>query len=204
MDWSLLSTSRLLHIDSIVPVLYPDSIASLETGLAAAKDAGCRICVCMDDTIEACSDDARQRVFSIAEQADVIIATRAAAECISEGTDTLEGLSVVLKNRFRSSVAAVVEGSLPTPRAGVWQGIALEDTVYRDRSYDLEVIDSAGAFSAFAGGFLYGYLEEGVDAGLRYGNAAAALAHSVPGNLPWITAEEITSQFSGAGSKLQR
>ncbi|SVD29526.1 uncharacterized protein METZ01_LOCUS382380 [marine metagenome] len=116
----------------------------------------------------------------------------------------MEDQAVFMKEKFGSSVVAVAEGRLPSARVGTWQGVAAENQLFHDRSYDLEVIDAAGAFSAFAGGFLYGYLTEGADIGLRYGNAAAALSHSVPGNLLWITKEEISAQFSGTAAKLRR
>ncbi len=204
LDWSPLRASRLLHIDSAVPILYPDSIASLEAGISEARDAGCKVSVCVDDAFTVCSEDMRKSVMSIAREADIVIITSASAECISDGANALEDQAVFLKEKFGSSVVAVAEGRLPSARVGTWQGVAAENQLFHDRSYDLEVIDAAGAFSAFAGGFLYGYLTEGAGIGLRYGNAAAALSHSVPGNLLWITKEEISAQFSGTAAKLQR
>jgi len=204
LDWSALRASRLLHIDSAVPIRYPDSMASLEAGFSEAHDAGCQVCVCVDDTFTVCTEDERKRVMSIAREADIVIITSASAECISDGANVLKDQAAFLKEKFLGSVVAVGEGRLVSPRVGTWQGVAVEDQLFHDRPYDLEVIDAAGAFGAFAGGFLYGYLTEGAAIGLRYGNAAAALSHSVPGNLLWITEEEITAQFSGTGAKLQR
>ncbi|MDP6054179.1 MAG: sugar kinase, partial [Candidatus Latescibacteria bacterium] len=68
----------------------------------------------------------------------------------------------------------------------------------------MEVIDAGGTLSAFTAGFLYGKLTGTPEIALKYGNAAAALAHSIPGHISWLTKQDLQSQIEGEGTKLQR
>jgi 2-dehydro-3-deoxygluconokinase len=55
-----------------------------------------------------------------------------------------------------------------------------------------------GGGDAFSAGFLCGWLEgKGIDASLRWGNAAALLKYSVPGDLPWFTRAEVERLAAG-------
>lgn len=59
-----------------------------------------------------------------------------------------------------------------------------------------------GGGDAFSAGFLYGWLQ-GWDlrTNLRWGNAAAALKYSIPGDLPWIHRDEIAGVLAATGNR---
>jgi 2-dehydro-3-deoxygluconokinase len=82
-----------------------------------------------------------------------------------------------------------------------WTAIALADgKIYEDQKYEVEVVDRVGSGDAFAAGFLYGYLTgKGIEASLKYGNAAALLKHSCPGDLAWFTLEEVEKLMLSKG-----
>ena len=72
--------------------------------------------------------------------------------------------------------------------------------IYEDQKYEVEVVDRVGSGDAFAGGFLYGYLNgKGIETSLKYGNAAAVLKHSCPGDLAWFTLAEVENLITGKG-----
>lgn len=59
-----------------------------------------------------------------------------------------------------------------------------------------------------SGGFLYAFLRYNGDLkkALKYGNASAAMKHSIPGDLNWVTLEEIEDLIirgSGKGMELR-
>lgn len=60
-------------------------------------------------------------------------------------------------------------------------------------------MDRVGAGDFFTAGFLYGYLTGDVEKGLKYGNALAALKHSIPGDLSWSTLEEVEALLRAGG-----
>lgn len=59
-----------------------------------------------------------------------------------------------------------------------------------------------GGGDAFSAGFVYGWLQ-GWDlrTNLRWGNAAAALKYSIPGDLPWIHRDEIAGVLAATGDR---
>jgi 2-dehydro-3-deoxygluconokinase len=70
---------------------------------------------------------------------------------------------------------------------------------YSDITYELEIVDRIGAGDSFTAGFLYGYLTGDAEKGVRYGNALAALKHSIPGDLNWSTLQEVEGLLKAQG-----
>jgi len=65
-------------------------------------------------------------------------------------------------------------------------------------------VDRLGAGDSFSAGFIYGYITGDVEKGLKYGNALAALKHSIPGDINWSTLQEVENQIEGAGLRISR
>jgi 2-dehydro-3-deoxygluconokinase len=87
-----------------------------------------------------------------------------------------------------------------------WTAIAYQDgKIYKDKKYEVEIVDRVGAGDSFTAGFLYGWMKgKDVEMGVRYGNAFAALKHTVPGDFNWTTLEEVETQLKGAGLRISR
>ena len=87
-----------------------------------------------------------------------------------------------------------------------WTAIAYQDgKIFRDREYEVEIVDRVGAGDSFTAGFLYGWLKDkDIEKGLRYGNAFAALKHTLPGDFNWSTIEEVEALLRGAGLRISR
>jgi 2-dehydro-3-deoxygluconokinase len=83
--------------------------------------------------------------------------------------------------------------------------VAMADRVYRGpRFRHVTVVDPVGAGDAFAGGFLCGYLEAGVQRGLEIGSAVGALHCTIVGDFAYVTRGEV-EEFLGAGDdEIQR
>jgi 2-dehydro-3-deoxygluconokinase len=76
--------------------------------------------------------------------------------------------------------------------------------VYESAWYEVEIVDRLGAGDALAAGLLHGLLDDDLKKGLDYGAALGALKHTVPGDLPWITKEEVESAMQGQGLRIRR
>ena len=63
-----------------------------------------------------------------------------------------------------------------------------------------------GAGDAYSAGFLYGYLTGDGDLAraIAYGDALAALKHTVPGDFPVFTLAEVEAHLAGRGTGLIR
>jgi 2-dehydro-3-deoxygluconokinase len=87
-----------------------------------------------------------------------------------------------------------------------WTAIAYQDgKIYKDKKYEMEIVDRVGAGDSFTAGFLYCWIKEkDVQNGVRYGNAFAALKHTIPGDFNWSTLEEVEAQLKGTGLRISR
>jgi 2-dehydro-3-deoxygluconokinase len=86
-----------------------------------------------------------------------------------------------------------------------WSALAYaEGKFYDDGIYDVEVVDRVGSGDTFSAGFLYGYLTDGVERGVRVGNAFAALKHTSWGDFNWATREETEALLKGSGLRIVR
>lgn len=75
------------------------------------------------------------------------------------------------------------------------------------RKYEIkDIVDRVGSGDAFASGLIYGFNNyENDKSALEYAVAASCLKHSIVGDLPLITVNEVTALMKGSGSgRVQR
>ncbi len=83
--------------------------------------------------------------------------------------------------------------------------VAVSDCVYRvPRARQVAVVDPVGAGDAFAGGFLCGYLEGGVQRGLEIGSAVGALHCTIVGDFAYVTRGEVEEFLASDDDEIQR
>jgi 2-dehydro-3-deoxygluconokinase len=83
--------------------------------------------------------------------------------------------------------------------------LAVSDRVDRvSRVPRVTVVDAVGAGDAFAGGFLCGYLEGGVQRGLDMGSAVGALHCTIPGDFAYITRAEVEELLASDDDEIRR
>jgi len=88
---------------------------------------------------------------------------------------------------------------------GAEGAVALGDRTYYQRQIPrTQVVDAVGAGDAFAGGFLCGYLDGGVQRGLDWGGATGALACTVVGDFAVVTRAEIEDLLASDDQEIQR
>ena len=75
------------------------------------------------------------------------------------------------------------------------------------KKYEIHnIVDRVGAGDTFAVGLIYGFNKLDNDKkALEFAVAASCLAHSIPGDLPLLSVEEVKSLYGGTGSgRVQR
>ena len=207
MDWSASGETSVFHLDVSAPMADPANAGWMEAALSAVQAAGARLSILLDVSGEHGLDDGIQKpVSGLVESADIFVVTLRALEMIWGYDGSLDEAPDIVRADFGGKNAVVVEHRLPNSGAGAWNAIAVSPSgdVLEDGSGEIRVIDSDGALGAFAAGYLFGCLQDHTPSALRYGNAAAALACSVPGTLNWFTRQDLESQMEGTGSELQR
>ncbi len=117
-----------------------------------------------------------------------------------------EAAAEKLSRTFKFKIVAITLREDLSVWRNNWTAIAYHDgKILRDRKYEVEIVDRVGAGDSFTAGFLYGWIKDkDVEKGVRYGNAFAALKHTLPGDLNWSTFEEVEAQLKGAGLRISR
>jgi 2-dehydro-3-deoxygluconokinase len=108
-----------------------------------------------------------------------------------------EAVARRLQDQFRIPTVVLTLGS--------GGAIAISDRVHRaPRVAHVTVVDPVGAGDAFAGGFLCGYLEGGVQRGLEIGSATGALHCTIPGDFAYVTRAEVEELLASDDDDIQR
>jgi 2-dehydro-3-deoxygluconokinase len=108
-----------------------------------------------------------------------------------------EAVGRALQDRFGVPTVVLTMGSEGA--------VAITDRAYRGpRFRQVTVVDPVGAGDAFAGGFLCGYLEEGVRRGLEIGSAVGALHCTIVGDFAYVTRGEVEEFLATGDNEIQR
>ncbi|MDE2727046.1 MAG: PfkB family carbohydrate kinase [Gemmatimonadota bacterium] len=206
-DWTAARDGAVLHLDLTAPMLDAANAGRLESALGAALAADDPVSVLLDvpegerlDTVVGST------VLGLVETAAILVTTRRTLETIWSFKGPMTAAADLVRNRFDSKHAAVVKHRLTAEGAADWSAVAVSPSgeTYEERTEVIKAVDTDGALSAFAAGFLLGYLEDCTRSALQYGRAAALLSCSIPGPLNWFTRDDLEAQIEGTGSGLRR
>ena len=149
----------------------------------------------------------RQVMGSLLPLCDVLIASEADAE-------HLFGITGERLHRSGGGAGRAVRRQdggrhAPRGRSGVEEPLRGGRLLRRARRiesawYEVEIVDRLGAGDALAAGLIHGLLDGDLKKGLDYGAALGALKHTIPGDLPWITKDEVEAVLQGHGLRVRR
>ncbi len=200
--------SKHFHVSGITPALSASAAEVVGEALKAAKKAGCTVSYDLNYRKKLWTPaEAKKIQEPMMAHVDVLITTE-------EDTNVVFGIKekdyeTVAEKLARAYgfkvVAITLRGDLSVWR-NHWTAIAYEGgRIIRDRTYDVEIVDRVGGGDAFTAGFLHGWLIfKDAEKGIQYGNAFAALKHTLPGDFNWSTQEEVENQLKGAGLRISR
>ena len=111
---------------------------------------------------------------------------------------SIEDIQKSFCEEYPISVVASTERTVITPKKHDFTSIiysAKEKKYFREAPYNsIDVVDRIGSGDAYVSGALYGYLRHrDCQKALEYGNAMAAIKHSVIGDMVFTDLEEIDS-----------
>jgi len=199
--------ARWFHVTGITPALSPGAAETTREALQAARAAGATISMDVNYRAKLWSQaEAGRWMTSFMETCDVLITTEEDTEKVFgiTGQDYAD-VAAQLARRFPLRVVAITLRENPLVWKNQWTAIAVRDgTVYRTRSYEVEIVDRVGAGDSFAAGLIHGLLDDDLQKGLDYGTAASALKHSIPGDIDWISAAEVEALLKGSGLRISR
>jgi 2-dehydro-3-deoxygluconokinase len=209
VDWpKVFSGSKHFHMSGITPALSASATQVTAEALKAAKKAGCTVSYDLNYRKKLwTSADARKIQEPIMTDVDILITTEEDTNVVFGIKEkNYEAVAEKLAQTFKFKVVAITLREDLSVLRNNWTAIAYQDgKIYKDKKYEVEIVDRVGAGDSFTAGFLYGWIKENdVEKGVRYGNAFAALKHTVPGDLNWCTLEEVDAQLKGTGLRISR
>ena len=208
VDWeAVFREARHFHTSGITPALSPTAAAATQEAVRKAKEAGLTVSLDLNYRARLWSrEEARKVMEPLTEQADILITTEEDTERVfGIKAGSYEEVAELLAERFNLKAVAITLRETPSVWRNTWSAIVLaEGELYRGPKYEIEIVDRVGAGDSFAGGFLYGWLTDGPQAGVNWGVAISALAQTNPGDLCWATKEEAERLLKGGGLRIVR
>jgi 2-dehydro-3-deoxygluconokinase len=209
IDWArVFSGSRHFHMSGITPALSASASEATVEAMKAAKREGLTVSYDLNYRKKLWTPaDAKRIQEPMMANVDILITTE-------EDTNVVFGIkeknyetaAEKLAQTFKFKIVAITLREDLSVWRNNWTAIAYQDgKIFRDRKYEVEIVDRVGAGDAFTAGLLYGWLKlNNVEKGVQYGNAFAALKHTIPGDFNWCTLEEVEAQLKGAGLRISR
>ena len=140
----------------------------------------------------------RACIEQILPYVDIFFCSEDTARLTFGKTGTIEEIQKSFCDDYPISVVASTERTVITPKKHNFTSIiysAKEKAYFREEPYNnIDVVDRIGSGDAYVSGALYGYLKyRDCQKALEYGNAMAAIKHSVIGDMVSTDLEEINS-----------
>jgi len=209
VDWpKVFNGSKHFHMSGITPALSASATQVTAEALKAAKKAGCTVSYDLNYRKKLWTPaDAKKVQEPMMADVDVLITTEEDTNVVFGIKEKdYEAAAERLAQTFKFKIVAITLREDLSVLRNNWTAIAYQDgRIYKDRKYEVEIVDRVGAGDSFTAGFLYIWIKEkDVQKGVRYGNAFAALKHTLPGDFNWSTLEEVENQLKGAGLRISR
>jgi 2-dehydro-3-deoxygluconokinase len=198
LDWDYIAQAEWLHLSGITPALSQTCRQSATRIAARAREWGCRVSFDVNyRSLLWSPDEARGAFREILPYVNLLIATEEDARLLLGQTRGREALLERLFELYDPDAVVIT--------CGADGSVACNGTgTYRSHGYQVHTVNRLGAGDAFAAGLLYGYLTSGLQAGLDYGSAMAALKLTIPQNVPLIDLADVERLLSGCDSCVSR
>ena len=205
---TVLSGAKHFHMSGITPALSSSAAVVTAEALRAAKKAGCTVSYDLNYRKKLWTPaEARKTQDPMMQNVDILITTEEDTKVVFGIQEKdYDAVAEKLAQTFHFRVVAITLREDLSVWRNNWTAIAYQDgKIFKDRKYEVEIVDRVGAGDSFTSGFLYGWLiKKDVQQGVQYGNAFAALKHTIPGDFNWNTQEEVENQIRGAGLRISR
>lgn len=208
----------LFHLSGITPVLSRSAANLTLAALKSAKENGVTVSFDLNYRKKLWTEQAEEKqrlLASLMPYVDICFGNALdAAKCLGyqeggydfpnipyEVCVSEERMNRVVKTYGLKCLITTLRDSISASDNG-WSGAVSDgERLYKGREYRLHIVDRVGGGDAFAAGFLHGYLKNmGFHKALEFGLAAAAIKHTIPGDINYISEEEVTLLLERGGS----
>jgi 2-dehydro-3-deoxygluconokinase len=209
VDWTtIFSGAKHFHISGITPALSASASEVTVEAMKAAKKGRLTVSYDLNYRKKLWSPaDAKKIQEPMMADVDILITTEEDTNVVFGIKEKdYEAVAEKLAQTFGLKIVAITLREDLSVWKNNWTAIAYQDgNIFRDKKYEVEIVDRVGAGDAFTSGLLYGWLGlKDVQKGIQYGNAFAALKHTLPGDFNWSTIEEVEALLKGGGLRISR
>lgn len=220
---SIFAGADLFHVTGITPLLSPQAETLTLTALKAAKSHGITVSFDLNYRSALWRNNIMQKQHMLSEMMEYVDIcfgnARDASKCLGytePDTDFINGsyqlctdqlhMQRVLKTYRFQYLVTTLRTNISASDNGWSAAVCNEAALYRGSEYPLHIIDRVGGGDAFAAGFLHGYLTHmTMEKSLEFAIAAAALKHTIPGDMNYLKEEEVFSLMQNKGNgRVQR
>jgi len=196
INWEYIRQSRLLHLTGITPALSNSCRQVVNRSLQEGRNAGIITCFDINYRRKLWSpEEARHCLEELFSQVDILLSSSEDVQIIFGIYGDKEEVARALRERFHFRLV-VLDGNIALGDKG--------DFYRNEQILVPHVVDRLGAGDAFAAGFIFGYLTEGVQKGMNYGAAMIALKLTIPGDHALVTREEVEKLIISPDTRIQR
>lgn len=198
LDWDFLLDARLLHLSGITPALSDSCHAAIKEAIAKAKERQVPISFDVNYRSRLWSPKlAAKTLKPLLADSTMVIMTISDAKTLWGLDGSAQEIVQKIHERFRPKVTALTLGD---------RGQLITDgqQFFQSPIYNATEIDRIGAGDAFDAGLIYGYLNNDLELGLKYGSAMSALKMGQHGDRLLATHQQIQALIEGHDPAIQR
>jgi 2-dehydro-3-deoxygluconokinase len=198
-DWpAIVRDTRVAYTDGIMPGLSEGCRQAALALLQAAREVGCLTAFDVNYREHLWTEERAREVWSeMLPLVDVIVTNRSVSEAVFGYKGSDEQIMRRYEQDFGNRIVVFTTREMFGILRGAWSSQALhQGEVLNGRRFEFDIVDRVGTGDAFAAGFVYGYVEQGAQYGLDFGNALCAIAHTFEGDVAQVSAAEVQAMLS--------
>ena len=198
LDWELIGRAEWIHLTGITPALSETCRRTAKDIAVRTRQMGVKLCLDVNyRELMWSREEARIALGELLPYVDLLVATKADAQMLAgRELEDRETLRVLMTAHDHSAVVITCgdEGCI------AYDG----ETYLSGPGHTAVVVNRLGAGDAFTAGLLYGFIQNGLSNGLRYGCAMAALKLTIPENTPLVNKADLERLVAGQTVELVR
>lgn len=177
IDWELLLDTRLFHLTGITPALSPSCRELMNKAIEQARARGVPISFDVNYRQKLWTEaDAAETLMPLMQNVELLFCNQADAERLFRITGSHQEIA---RKLFELSLARHVVVTFGSQGALLWSDGEWKHELARSTN----IVDRLGAGDALAAGVIHGWLDDDLEAGLKYGVTLSALALSQHGDM---------------------
>ena len=189
--WDVLDGAAVVHLTGITPALGDGPRRLVERAIAEGRRRHAKISFDVNYRATLWAPDMARAVLEpLMHGVDIVFLNERDARGVFGAEGEPEDIAAALRARFGCTTlvltlgerGALAHNGRPAPR---------------HPAHQIQIVDRVGRGDAFAAGFLFAYLRGDEAAGLRYGNALAALKQTYPGDVCLATLPDLEAVLAG-------